>query len=198
MERVFAWLRPNDLVWNYWVNNYLMGNEPPSFDLLYWNSDSTRLPARLHGELLDWFTENPFRTRGWRSPLGTRIDLSKVKSDAYVVAGMTDHITPWKGCYAATQVLGGKSEFVLGSAGHTQSILSAPGNAKSKFFTNPVTPASPDEWLAGAQPQGGSWWDHWRDWVAARSGPRTKAPRRLGRGRYAARESAPGTYVLET
>jgi poly[(R)-3-hydroxyalkanoate] polymerase subunit PhaC len=198
MERVFAWLRPNDLVWNYWVNNYLMGNEPPSFDLLYWNSDSTRLPARLHGELLDWFTENPFRTPGWRSPLGTRIDLSKVKSDAYVVAGMTDHITPWKGCYAATQVLGGKSEFVLGSAGHTQSILSAPGNSKAKFFTNPETPASPDEWLAGAQPQWGSWWDHWREWVAARSGPKAKAKHRLGRGKYAARESAPGTYVLET
>jgi polyhydroxyalkanoate synthase len=199
MERVFAWLRPNDLVWNYWVNNYLMGNEPPSFDLLYWNSDSTRLPARLHGELLDWFTENPFRTRGWRSPLGTRIDLSKVKSDAYVVAGMTDHITPWKGCYAATQVLGGKSEFVLGSAGHTQSILSAPGNAKAKFFTNPSgTPSNPDEWLAGAQPQAGSWWDHWREWVAARSGPKAKAKHRLGRGKYAARESAPGTYVLET
>jgi polyhydroxyalkanoate synthase subunit PhaC len=198
MERVFAWLRPNDLVWNYWVNNYLMGNDPPAFDVLFWNGDSTRLPARLHGELLDWFVENPFRKPGRRSPLGTRIDLSKVKSDAYVVAGMTDHITPWKGCYAATQILGGKSEFVLSSSGHIQSIINPPGNPKAKFFTNADTPASADEWLGGAQPQWGSWWDHWRDWVAARSGPRRKAQRRLGGGKYPAREPAPGTYVLQT
>ena len=198
MERVFAWLRPNDLVWNYWVNNYLMGNDPPAFDVLFWNGDSTRLPARLHGELLDWFVENPFRKPGRRSPLGTRIDLSKVKSDAYVVAGMTDHITPWKGCYAATQILGGKSEFVLSSSGHIQSIINPPGNPKAKFFTNAETPASATEWLAGAQPQWGSWWDHWRDWIAARSGPRRKAQHRLGGGKYPAREPAPGTYVLQT
>jgi polyhydroxyalkanoate synthase len=198
MERVFAWLRPNDLVWNYWVNNYLMGNDPPAFDVLFWNGDSTRLPARLHGELLDWFVENPFRKPGRRSPLGTRIDLTKVKSDTYVVAGMTDHITPWQGCYAATQILGGKSEFVLSSSGHIQSIINPPGNPKAKFFTNAETPASATEWQAGAQPQWGSWWDHWRDWVAARSGPMGKAERRLGGRKYPAREPAPGTYVLQT
>src|SRR2546426_5117702 len=135
MARVFAWLRPNDLIWNYWVNHYLIGKDPPSFDVLYWNNDSTRLPARLHSEMLDIALSNPFTHPGTITLLGTPIDLSKVTCDGYIMAGVTDHITPWKGCYATTQLLGGTCEFVLSSAGHIQSILNPPGNPKAKYFT---------------------------------------------------------------
>jgi polyhydroxyalkanoate synthase subunit PhaC len=198
MGRVFTWLRPNDLVWNYWVNNYLMGNDPPAFDILYWSNDSTRLPARLHGEFLDLFSANPFKNPGEFSVFGTPIDLAKVTSDAYIVAGITDHITPWKGCYSTTQMLGGNRQFILSSSGHIQSIINPPGNPKARFFTNQHFPVSPDEWLAGAQEQSGSWWDHWRDWIVARSGESMEAPKTLGNKNYPQRDPAPGTYVFET
>jgi polyhydroxyalkanoate synthase subunit PhaC len=194
--RAFAWLRPNDLVWNYWVNNYLLGNDPPAFDVLYWNNDSTSLPARLHGEFLDMVATNPFRNPGALSILGTPIDLSNVTCDAYILAGITDHIVPWKACYATTQMLGGQREFVLNGSGHVQSIVSPPTNTKAKFFTGPHCPGNADEWLAGAQAQSGSWWGHWRDWSIARSGPRRPAPKALGSRRHPAGRQAPGTYVL--
>jgi len=197
MARVFSWLRPNDLVWNYWVNNYLMGNGPPAFDILYWNNDPTRLPAALHSQFLDFFLANPFKHPGTLKLLGTPIDLSKVDSDAYLIAGMTDHITPWKGCYAATQMLGGKREFVLSSSGHIQSLVNPPGNPKAKFYVNPQLPASPDEWLAEAQPQSGSWWDHWRAWLVERSGESLPAPQTLGNKQHHPGAKAPGTYVFE-
>jgi polyhydroxyalkanoate synthase len=120
MARVFAWLRPNDLIWNYWVNNYLIGKDPAAFDVLYWNNDTTRLPAKLHGELLDLYETNAFTHRGALEVLGTPIDLSKVTNDAYIVAGITDHITPWQGCYATTQLLGGNVRFILSNSGHIQ------------------------------------------------------------------------------
>ena len=198
MGRIFAWLRPNDLVWNYWVNNYLLGNPPPSFDILYWNNDSTRLPAALHGEFLDLFLSNPFGNPGTTSILGTPVDLRKITCDTYIVAGLTDHITPWKACYSTTHLLGGRREFILSSSGHIQSIVNPPGNPKAKFFTRPEFPDSPDEWLSGAQPHAGSWWEHWRDWIVARSGERVAAPAARGNAEYPPREPAPGTYVFET
>jgi polyhydroxyalkanoate synthase subunit PhaC len=198
LGRVFTWLRPNDLIWNYWVNNYLMGNDPPAFDILYWNNDSTRLPARLHSEFLDLFMINPFKNPGKLSVLGTPIDLSKVKVDSYTVGGITDHITPWKGCYSATQMLGGKREFVLSSSGHIQSVINPPGNSKARFFTNPQLTERPDEWLAGAQQQSGSWWEHWRDWIFARSGKSRQAPAGPGNKQYPPKTAAPGIYVFET
>jgi polyhydroxyalkanoate synthase len=194
--RGFAWLRPNDLVWNYWVNNYLMGNDPPAFDVLYWNNDATSLPARLHGDFLEMFTTNPFKNPGALSVLGTPIDLSKVTCDAFILAGLTDHIVPWKACYATTQMLGGQREFVLSGSGHVQSIVTPPTNAKAKYFTGREYPASADDWLASAQPRSGSWWDHWRDWSVARSGQRREAPNVLGSRRHPAGTTAPGTYVL--
>jgi poly[(R)-3-hydroxyalkanoate] polymerase subunit PhaC len=197
LGRGFTWLRPNDLVWNYWVNNYLMGDDPPAFDVLYWNNDATSLPARLHGEFLDMFATNPFKNPGALSLLGTPIDLSRVTCDAYILAGVTDHIAPWKACYATTQMLGGQREFVLGSSGHIQSVISPPGNAKARFFTRPECPGSADEWLAGARPQSGSWWDHWRDWSVARSGTRREAPKTLGSPRHPPGATAPGTYVFD-
>jgi len=197
LARAFNWMRPNDLIWNYWVNNYLLGADPPAFDILYWNNDTTNLPARLHGDLLDLFLTNPFTHPGTLALRGTPIDLSSVSCDTYLLAGATDHITPWRACYATTQLLGGACAFVLSNSGHIQSILNPPGNPKATFFTNPAHPADPAQWLAGAQQHSGSWWEHWRDWLRARSGDQRPAPLTLGNARYAPGASAPGTYVLE-
>jgi polyhydroxyalkanoate synthase len=197
MGRVFAWMRPNDLVWNYWVNNYLLGKAPPAFDILYWNNDATRLPARMHGQLLDIFTGNLFSKPRALTVLGTPIDLSDVKCDTYVVAGMTDHITPWKGVYNTARIFGGETRFVLSSAGHIQSLINPPGNPKAKFFLNPTLPADADAWLANAQAEKDSWWGNWSKWLAERSGERRTAPASVGSVGHPAGVKAPGTYVLE-
>jgi len=196
LARVFNWMRPNDLIWNYWVNNYLLGADPPAFDILYWNNDTTNLPARLHGDLLDLFLTNPFKHPGTLTLLGTPIDLSSVTCDTYLLAGASDHITPWRACYATTQLLSGECTLVLSNSGHIQSILNPPGNPKATFFTNPAHPADPEQWLAGAQQHSGSWWDHWRDWLRTRSGEQRPAPPTLGNTRYAPGTPAPGTYVI--
>ncbi|MBV8271004.1 MAG: alpha/beta fold hydrolase [Cupriavidus sp.] len=195
MGRVFAWMRPNDLVWNYWVNNYLLGNPPPVFDILYWNNDTTRLPGKFHGQLLDIFTSNLLARPGKLNVLGTPIDLSSVKCDKYVVAGITDHITPWKGVYNTAKAFGGNTQFVLSSSGHIQSLINPPGNPKAKFFLNPELPADPDAWLAGARTESDSWWGNWCQWLAERSGERRAAPAALGSKRHPPLADAPGTYV---
>ena len=197
MARVFAWLRPNDLIWNYWVNNYLIGKDPAAFDVLYWNNDTTRLPARLHGELLDLYETNAFTHPGSLEVLGTPVDLSKVTNDTYIVAGITDHITPWQGCYATTQLLGGKVKFILSNSGHIQALLNPPGNPKASYFVNERYPADPGQWQARAQKRPGSWWEDWRDWLGQRSGEQRAAPRELGNERYQPGTPAPGTYVFE-
>jgi polyhydroxyalkanoate synthase len=197
MGRVFAWMRPNDLVWNYWVNNYLMGNAPPAFDILYWNSDTTRLPAKFHGQLIDIFVDSQFQQPGVSEILGTPIDLSEVDCDKYVVAGITDHITPWKGVFSTARTFGGKTDFVLSSSGHIQSLINPPGNPKAKFSLNPDLPESAEDWLAAAREVSGSWWDHWREWLAAHSGEMRAAPEMLGNERYKPGAAAPGTYVTE-
>ncbi|SAK97020.1 Poly-beta-hydroxybutyrate polymerase [Caballeronia temeraria] len=197
MGRVFAWMRPNDLVWNYWVNNYLMGNTPPAFDILYWNNDTTRLPAKMHGQLLDIFTENLFTKPRALNVLGTAIDLNDVTCDKYVVAGITDHITPWKGVYNTARLFGGNTRFVLSSSGHIQSLINPPGNPKSKFYLNPELPANADAWLDGAQAEKESWWSDWREWLAARSGDRRAARAALGNKRHKPIANAPGTYVMQ-
>ncbi|HEX6705680.1 MAG TPA: alpha/beta fold hydrolase [Albitalea sp.] len=198
MGRVFSWMRPNDLVWNYWVNNYLMGNPPPAFDLLYWNNDSTRLAARFHAQLLDMFSGSLLAKPGAMSVLGTRVDLSKVVCDKYILAGTTDHITPWKGVYRAAGAFGGRNTFVLSSSGHVQSLINPPGNPKARFFLNPRSPASADDWLARAKPMPDSWWGHWADWLARRSGRRIAAPSTLGSRRNPPTLPAPGSYVRAT
>ena len=197
MGRVFAWMRPNDLVWNYWVNNYLLGNAPPAFDILYWNNDATRLPAKMHGQLLDIFTQNLFSKPGALTVLGTPIDLSQVTCDKYVVAGMTDHITPWKGVYNTATTFGGDTRFVLSSSGHIQSLINPPGNSKSKYYLNPKLPAKAEAWLDGAKAEADTWWGNWRDWLVARSGEKRAAPAALGSEQHPAGVKAPGTYVLE-
>jgi polyhydroxyalkanoate synthase len=196
LGRMFAWLRPNDLVWNYWVNNYLLGQNPPAFDILYWNADTTNLPAGLHSDFLDLLGSNGLARPGSIEVLGTPIDLGKVRCDAYVVAGATDHIIPWTAAYQTTQMLGGDSEFVLGSSGHIQAIVNPPGNKRSRYLTRPgPPPPDPQEWRAGATTNEGTWWDHWLRWLGEHSGGERRAPAKLGNRRHRPIQAAPGRYV---
>jgi polyhydroxyalkanoate synthase len=197
MARVFAWMRPNDLVWNYWVNNYLMGNSPPAFDILAWNNDTTNLPAALHAQFLRVLLDNALTHPGELSVLGTPIDLGAVRVPAFVLAGVTDHITPWRACYRATQLLGGESDFVLSNSGHIQALVNPPGNPKASYFTGPPPGPDPDAWRAAATEHRDSWWGHWLEWIRARSGPTKPAPEVLGSERHRPLEPAPGRYVLE-
>jgi polyhydroxyalkanoate synthase len=197
LARMFAWMRPNDLIWNYWVNNYLLGNQPPAFDILYWNADTTRLPAGLHGDYLDLYFTNPFVNAGKLSLNGKTIDMSRIKADSYVIAGVTDHITPWKGVHKTAQIMGEGTTFVLSNSGHLQSLLNPPSNPKASFMIGAVNPSGPDAFLAAAEKRKGSWWLDWRDWLHARSGEEVAAPASLGSERHPVLAAAPGTYVFD-
>ncbi|RON70532.1 class II poly(R)-hydroxyalkanoic acid synthase [Pseudomonas fluorescens] len=197
MAKVFAWMRPNDLIWNYWVNNYLLGNEPPVFDILFWNNDTTRLPAAFHGDLIEMFKNNPLIRPNALEVCGTPIDLKQVTADIFSLAGTNDHITPWKSCYKSAQLFGGKVEFVLSSSGHIQSILNPPGNPKSRYMTGEEMAANADDWQENSTKHTDSWWLHWQVWQAERSGNLKKAPTKLGNKAYAPGEASPGTYVHE-
>jgi polyhydroxyalkanoate synthase len=197
LARMFAWMRPNDLIWNYWVNNYLLGNQPPAFDILYWNADTTRLPAALHGDYLDLYFTNPFVNAGKLTLNDKTVDMSKVRADSYVIAGVTDHITPWKGVYKTAQIMGEGTTFVLSNSGHLQSLLNPPTNPKASFLIGPISAESPDAFLASAEKRKGSWWLDWRDWLHERSGEEVAAPASLGSARYPTLGAAPGTYVFE-
>jgi polyhydroxyalkanoate synthase subunit PhaC len=194
---MFAWMRPNDLIWNYWVNNYLLGKEPPAFDILFWNADTTRLPARLHSDYIDLYFTNPFVNSKKLSLNGTAIEMERVKVDSYVIAGVTDHITPWKSVYQTAKIMGKDTIFILSNSGHLQSLLNPPGNAKASFVTGPLEQAGPDAFLAGSKKHEGSWWLHWRDWLYERSDDAVPAPAALGSERYRADVPAPGTYVFD-
>lgn len=197
LARMFAWMRPNDLIWNYWVNNYLLGNQPPAFDILYWNADTTRLPAALHGDYLDLYFTNPFLNPGKLTLNDKTVDMSKVKADSYVVAGVTDHITPWKGVYKTAQIMGEGTTFVLSNSGHLQSLLNPPSNPKASFMIGPVGAGKPDDFMATAEKRKGSWWLDWRDWLYARSGDEVSPPATLGSARHPSLGPAPGTYVFD-
>jgi polyhydroxyalkanoate synthase subunit PhaC len=198
LSRMFAWLRPNDLVWNYVINNYLHGEDPPAFDILHWNNDSTNLTAALHSDYLRVYEEQPFLNPGGSEMAGHAVDLKSVKSDLFILAGVTDHITPWKACYRTTQLFGSKNiEFVLSQSGHIQAILNPPGNPKAKYFrSSKAPPKTPEAWLKQAEEHGGSWWPFWIGWLKDRSGAMQAAPVALGNTAYPAGESAPGHYVL--
>ncbi|NNL84998.1 MAG: alpha/beta fold hydrolase [Myxococcales bacterium] len=196
LAQVFSWLRPNELVWNYWVNNYLMGKKPPAFDVLFWNADSTNLPAGLHGDFIDLFNDN-LLAKGAFSVLGKPIDLRTIELDHFVSAGINDHITPWRGGYRTTQLLGGQSEFVLSQAGHIASVVNPPGNPKAHYYAGPDPGPDPDAWLRGAERRAGTWWERWADWTCERSGDEVPAPQELGSSRYPVLDEAPGRYVLE-
>ncbi|MEB2856172.1 class II poly(R)-hydroxyalkanoic acid synthase [Pseudomonas atacamensis] len=195
MAKVFAWMRPNDLIWSYFVNNYLLGKEPPAFDILYWNNDNTRLPAALHGDLLDFFKHNPLIHAGGLEVCGTPIDLQKVNVDSFSVAGMNDHITPWDAVYRSTLLLGGERRFVLSNSGHVQSILNPPSNPKAAYVENAKLSSDPRAWYYDARHVDGSWWPQWLEWVAQRSGALNETRTTLGNPNYPPMEAAPGTYV---
>jgi polyhydroxyalkanoate synthase len=197
LARMFAWMRPNDLIWNYWVNNYLLGNAPPAFDILYWNNDTTRLPARLHADFLDLIDGNPYVNAGRLAVRGTPLDMRRVDMDAYVVAGLTDHITPWQGCYNTAKLYGERSTFVLANSGHIQSLLNPPGNPKACFSTGAARQTKAEEWLEQATKSTGSWWPHWLEWIKARSGELTAAAAVPGNADYPPLGEAPGRYVME-
>ncbi|CAI8909450.1 Poly(3-hydroxyalkanoate) polymerase 2 [Pseudomonas sp. IT-P12] len=195
MAKVFAWMRPNDLIWSYFVNNYLLGKEPPAFDILYWNNDTTRLPAALHGDLLDFFKHNPLGHPGGLEVCGTPIDLQKVTVDSFSVAGINDHITPWDAVYRSTLLLGGERRFVLANSGHVQSILNPPSNPKANFVESTKLSSDPRAWYYDAKQVDGSWWPQWLAWIQERSGAQKDTHMALGNQNYPPMEAAPGTYV---
>jgi class II poly(R)-hydroxyalkanoic acid synthase len=195
---VFAWLRPNDLIWNYWVNNYLLGKPPPAFDVLFWNNDVTRMAAGLHRDFLRMAVHNKLADPGSMTVLGTPIDLSKITVDTYLVAGIADHITPWHNNYKTIKLVGSRPRFVLSTSGHIAALVNPPGNPKSTWQVNDALPDDPDEWLAGASTQKGSWWSDYVAWLAERSGGEVDAPSEFGGAGYEAVIRAPGTYVHES
>lgn len=197
LKQIFAWLRPNDLVWNYWVNNYLLGKQPPAFDVLSWNCDSTNLPAGLHADFLEIAGTNGLTEAGTIEVLGGPIDLGSVSCPSFVVGAVTDHITPWQGCYETVNLLGGDSQFVLSSQGHIQALVNPSGNPKGRFHTNDSTPESADEWLDSATEHAGSWWDHWGTWIEGHAGRKVNAPTSLGSETNPVGLPAPGRYVLD-
>jgi polyhydroxyalkanoate synthase len=195
---VFAWLRPNDLIWNYWVNNYLLGKDPPAFDVLYWNADTTNMPAGLHRDFMRLSIENTLPKPGGVTVLGTPVDLSAIEMDSYVVSGIADHITPWQAGYRTTQLLGSSPRYVLSTSGHIAAMVNPPGNEKSSYQVHTENPPTAEEWLEGAAKLKGTWWDDWVQWLGERSGEEKRAPRKLGDKAHEPLDAAPGTYVLAT
>jgi polyhydroxyalkanoate synthase len=198
LAEVFAWLRPGDLVWNYWVNNYLLGKKPPAFDILFWNSDTTRMAAKLHADFVELMMENYLVTPGSTAVLGVPVDLSKIEVDAYVVAGIADHITPWQNCYRSTQLLGGGSRFILSTSGHIAALVNPPDNPKASYQTNKNNAADPADWLREAQTTQGSWWVDMVAWLGEHCPEEKPAPAELGGNGLRALVEAPGTYVFDS
>ncbi|MBI4207501.1 MAG: class I poly(R)-hydroxyalkanoic acid synthase [Betaproteobacteria bacterium] len=195
MATTFNMLRANDLIWSFVVNNYLLGKDPFPFDLLYWNSDSTRMPAAMHGFYLrNMYLKNRLRQPGGITLAGVPIDVRQVSVPAYFVSTIDDHIAPWKSTYAGAMLLTGPVRFVVGGSGHIAGIINPPAANKYCYWTNGALPDSPDEWLKSATQHPGSWWTDWVEWVARRSGE--KVPARVpGKGKLKVIEDAPGTYA---
>ena len=197
LHKIFSWLRPNDLIWNYWVNNYLMGEEPAPFDILAWNNDSSNMPAQLHKDFLAMFEANSLIEPGGYEVLGQRISLADIACDKFVVGAVTDHLTPWKGCYQSQTKIGGTTMFALSNGGHVAALVNPPGNPKAYHFIAPAKAASGDEWLESAEKLPGSWWESWTKWCGERSGALVAAPKALGSKKFPAIADAPGTYVKQ-
>jgi polyhydroxyalkanoate synthase len=195
MATTFNMLRANDLIWSFVVNNYLLGKDPFPFDLLYWNSDSTRMPAAMHSFYLrNLYINNLLRKPGGITLNGAAIDLSKTKVPVYFVSTVEDHIAPWKSTYAGAQLFSGKVRFVLGGSGHIAGIINPPAANKYGYWTNDTLADTPQAWLAGATQQPGSWWTDWEQWIAPYAGDKVAA-RDPGKGKLKAIEDAPGSYV---
>ena len=196
LASTFSFLRPNDLVWNYVVGNYLKGETPPPFDLLYWNSDSTNLPGPFYAWYLrNTYFENSLVKRGKLTVCGEKIDLSKLDMPAYIYGSREDHIVPIGGAYASTQVLKGPRRFVMGASGHIAGVINPPAKKKRSHWIGDKLPVSHQAWLADATEHGGSWWPDWAAWLKRHAGPQIAAPKSYGSRNYKALESAPGRYV---
>ncbi len=200
LATTFSFLRPNELVWNYVVGNYLKGQTPPAFDLLYWNSDGTNLP----GPFFAWYLRNTYLENNLKVPGkvvvdGTPVNLGDLTMPAYLYGSRDDHIVPWKSAFASSTLLKGPVQFVLGASGHIAGVVNPPAKKKRNYWTCPesVNPASisADDWFGAAQDHPGSWWTHWSSWLAEQSGAQVSASKTLGNARYQPLEAAPGRYV---
>jgi polyhydroxyalkanoate synthase subunit PhaC len=195
MATTFNMLRANDLIWSFVVNNYLLGNEPFPFDLLYWNGDATRLPARMHSFYLrNMYQQNLLAQPDAIELEGEKLDLGQIKVPAYFLSTREDHIAPWRSTYRGTQLLGGPKRFVLAASGHIAGVVNPPEGGKYNHWVNESLPADSRAWLEGASEMAGSWWPDWNRWVTALGPERVKA-RTPGDGKLAAIEDAPGSYV---
>jgi polyhydroxyalkanoate synthase subunit PhaC len=200
MASTFSFLRPNDLVWNYVVGNYLKGETPPPFDLLYWNSDATNLPGPMYAWYLrNTYLENNLIKPGTAKVCGTSIDYRKVDIPVYIYGSREDHIVPIGGSYASTQVFPGKKRFVMGASGHIAGVINPPAAKKRCYWTGSETtfPKDAQQWIAKAKEHAGSWWPDWADWLKAHAGKQIASPKTYGKGKYKAIENAPGRYVKE-
>ena len=196
LASTFSFLRPNDLVWNYVVGNYLKGETPPPFDLLYWNSDSTNLPGPFYAWYLrNTYFENSLVKRGKLTVCGEKMDLSKLDMPAYIYGSREDHIVPIGGAYASTQVLKGPKRFVMGASGHIAGVINPPAKKKRSHWIGDKLPVSHQAWLADATEHAGSWWPDWAAWLKRHAGPQIAAPKSYGSRKYKALEPAPGRYV---
>jgi len=193
---VFAWLRPNDMVWNYVVNNYLLGKDPPAFDILYWNQDVVRMSAGLHRDFVLMGLENSMAHPGEMEVLSTPIDLSAVDVDAYFVAGLRDHLVAWEAVYRSAQLFGGSKRFVLSTSGHVQAMVNPPSpESRASYRLTDELPPDAQEFFRQADVKPGSWWPDYSEWLSSRSGPLRPAPKALGSKKHKAAARAPGTYV---
>ena len=198
LASTFSFLRPNDLVWNYVVGNYLKGEKPPAFDLLYWNSDATNMP----GPMYCWYLRNTYLDNALREPgaltvCGEALDLSKIEAPAFIYGSREDHIVPWKGAWESTKILGGRTRFVLGASGHIAGVINPPKAGKRSHWTNEKPAVSADAWLAGATEHPGSWWTGWSQWLAGFGGGEQAAPKGAGGRGFKVIEPAPGRYVQQ-
>ncbi|MGE3346289.1 MAG: PHA/PHB synthase family protein [Ramlibacter sp.] len=196
LASTFSFLRPNDLVWNYVVGNYLKGETPPPFDLLYWNSDSTNLPGPMYAWYLrNTYFENNLVKPGHCTVAGQKVDLGKLDMPVYIYGSREDHIVPIGGAYASTQHLPGKKRFVMGASGHIAGVINPPAKNKRSYWTNDKLPKTHAEWLKGAKEHPGSWWSDWSGWLKGHAGKQIAAPKAYGKGKYKVIEAAPGRYV---
>jgi polyhydroxyalkanoate synthase len=195
MANTFNMLRANDLIWSFVINNYLLGRDPFPFDLLHWNCDSTRMPAKMHSFYLrNMYMNNALRKPGEVVLAGVPIDFSKVSVPVYFVSAIEDHIAPWKATYHGPRALGGKARFVLSGSGHIAGMINPPAANKYGYWTNEALPEKPDDWFAAAEQHEGSWWPNWKEWITPHLGPMV-LPRIPGKGKLDVIEAAPGSYA---
>ncbi len=193
---VFQTLRANDLIWPNVINNYLKGKSPEAFDLLYWNADATNLPGPMYAWYLrNMYLENNLRVPGKLTMCGTPVDLGAIDMPSYVLATQEDHIVPWRSAYQTTQLVGGKSQFVLGASGHIAGVINPASKNKRSYWTGGKQGDDPQAWLASATETPGSWWNHWIKWLSPNAGKAVAARRKLGSKKYPVIEPAPGRYV---